>query len=193
MSGGPDPKKDKFFEKFILVLRNPRTVLPAFSNEKAFKYHGLTQGTQVSEKEWKETRDQWFDNMIKDWSSTIETWKEAKNYQTGMYLTYEDLMDIKKGPSALKKLRSLLVDADFDVIPEDEMSCLWYKSVEKKDVEQYNSFGYEYEEYLPSFTTQQKEKMMKALKDLIEKYEDDKELLTVLETYLSDIKQMSTD
>ena len=186
MNGGPDKKKETFYKAYIMALRNPMTALPAFIDEKGILYHGRTGQSPIDT--WRQTRDNWIDGLFDGWLKVLREWKKS-SYDVGVYLIYEDLMDIKKGPTALKGLRNLLEKDGFDTVTEDNLGCIWYESIGRESLEQHHKAGYEYNDYFPGYTKDQKEYMIQGLNTAIEEFKDDSELVQILTMYRNEIAQ----
>ena len=105
----------KFYESYLMLLRNPQTVFPAHANAKDIAYHG-GEG-QLSIEDWRMLRDDWFDKMLDDWFNILALWRDS-SYKIGAYVVFEHLMDPSKGPQELKKVRELFAEAGFDVAEE---------------------------------------------------------------------------
>ena len=144
--GLPDSGLDTYNSKYILVLRNPMTSFPAAHNAKAARYHGAVG--QLSEKDWRLARDVWGKDRVEGFKSHVNKWKESK-LDLGMYLIYEEFFDPRKGPIIMKKLRSLLVEAGFKVVEEKDLACAWYNAVGLENIQRYQKYHYDYEEYIP--------------------------------------------
>lgn len=184
----PGTRADKFHDKYILGLRNPMTNLPAFHNGKAIKYHGLCEGCQVPENEWRKHRDEWVTEMLNGWTNVITTWGELKEYKVGMYLVYEHLFDPVKGPDMLQKLASLLKDAGFITARVDDIPCIWYKTMGKDIHRAYHDRPYEYKDYIPGYTVAQREAMLEQFNTLVEEQANDTDLVAILRGYQNDIR-----
>lgn len=161
------------------------TVIPAGYNAKAAKYSGLIG--QLPEKEWRRVRDEWFDGMLESWEKLIVTWKATK-YNVGMYLVYEDLLDFDRGVETMKKLRLFLLKEGFEVIPQEDLGCIWFKAVGKDTLERYYRKRYDYDDYIPGFTMEQKDKMIQRLRRMTQDFHKDYELVSILEKYINDIE-----
>ena len=161
------------------------TSFPATYNAKSTKYSG-TVG-QLPEENWREARDDWFEGMIELWKKTIVTWKETKNYDVGMYFVYEDLYDMKKGPLLMKNLRSFLIEAGFNVASEHELNCIWYNAVGEENLRRFRKLRYDYEDYIPGFTSIQKERILQELEDTKQKFTNDTQLVEILDRYIGEI------
>lgn len=185
-NGGPEGKQDVFFQQYIMAIRNPRTVLPAFHNGKAIKYHGVKG--QVPEEDWRKHRDEQMQNMMDGYKVVLKTWKSLKNYQVGMYIVYEHLLDLQKGPALLLRLARLLRQAGFVTAPDEDIPCMWYRALGRPALEQYRSRGYEYEGYIPGYTKAQRDLMMRELSSLMADYSDDPDLVSILKEYHDDIR-----
>ena len=124
-----------------------------------------------------------------DWKLFLRTWKSQTSYRLGMYLVYENLMSLEQGPALLQKYATILRAAGFaNTAPDTDIGCIWFNSIGKEKLEQYRQFGYEYPDYVPGYTKDQRDFIMSELKALISEYADDKELCSVLRMYYHDTK-----
>jgi len=158
------------FEKsvYIMPLRNPMTSLPHAANYKAIMYHG--QVGQMPSLLWQNTRDEWFDNMMVKWVDGITKWDDDTAYQRAIYIAYEDLMSPQKGPKVVKELSGELLRLGFPaLLTDDDAECAWYGIVGGQEAlgPYYRNGRYEYDEYRPGYTEEQKKKMILILDDLI--------------------------
>ena len=185
-NGMPDSYSDRFYSKYIIILENPMTSIPSGYNAKSEKYGG-TVG-QMGEEEWRKARDLWFEGMLKSWKETITTWNSTKNYAIGMYLVNEDLYDTEKGPSTVSALRSFLNESGFAVAPEEDVECIWFNAVGEESITRFHKFHYDYEDYFPGFTQNQKDLMLKELKELKNEFATDVQLVQVLDRYCEEIE-----
>ena len=184
--GMPDSLSNGYYSKYIMVIRNPMGYFPQSFNAKSAKYSG-TVG-QTPEEEWRKARDEWFENMWGEWKKTITTWRDTTKYDIGMYLVYEDLYDVNKGPEMMKQLRSLLMEAGFDVAPEEDLGCIWYNAVGKEDLERFHRLHYDYEDYIPGYTQEQKNYLLKEMEVMMKEFEGDSTLVEILGGYMKDIE-----
>ena len=193
----PETRSAKFYDKFIFGMRNPMLALPAFYNGKQIKYHGLCEGCQVAEDEWRPFRDEWLESMMDEWSNMVDTWTKMTKYTVGMYLAEEHLWDPVRGPMALQRFANLLTEAGF-ATPDDEaeIPCIWLKIMGGEEaVKAHHESPYEYNKgihgYMPGYTVQQREMMFEKLNDLATKHVNDTELVDVLREYQNDIRTMA--
>ena len=189
MGDYPDTQSDKFYNKIILGMRNPMFALPSFYNGKQIKYHGLCDGCQVSEDEWRPFRDEWLESMMDEWVKTVETWKKMTKYSVGMYLAQEHIWDPVRGPLVLQRLANLLKEAGFTTPDDDEeIPCIWLKIMGGEEaVKAHHGSPYEYPA-IPGYTVPQREMMFEKLNDLAAKHVNDTELVDVLREYQNDIR-----
>eukprot|EP00588_Corethron_pennatum_P033398 CAMPEP_0194349246 /NCGR_PEP_ID=MMETSP0171-20130528/106976_1 /TAXON_ID=218684 /ORGANISM="Corethron pennatum, Strain L29A3" /LENGTH=368 /DNA_ID=CAMNT_0039116667 /DNA_START=471 /DNA_END=1577 /DNA_ORIENTATION=+ len=177
---------------YIMPLRNPMTSLPFASNYKAIMYHG--QVGQMPASNWQALRDDWFDNMIQKWIAGITVWDDSV-YERAIYVSFEDLMSPLRGPGVLKELSGELSRLGFPtMLSEDDVECAWYGVVGGREaLEPYHSNGqYEYEEYRPGYTEEQREKMVLALEDLVLKRDfksSGERIKEILVDYIDDIRR----
>jgi len=183
--GMPDSKASEFYGKYIMVLRNPMTSLPSTYNAKSAKYGGVIG--QLPEETWRIVRDQWFDNMLEAWRNSIVTWSQT-TYDLGIYLVFEDLFSMERGIESMKKLRLFLQEAGFQVATEDELNCILYRAASKNVLEKFQKRNYEYDDYIPSYTLEQRNKMLSLLSKMKEEFQNDSELVRILNQYVEQIE-----
>lgn len=192
MGDFPETQSDKFYDKIILGMRNPMLALPSFHNNKQIKYHGLCEGCQVSEDEWRPFRDEWLESMVDEWVKTVDTWKKMAKYNVGMYLAQERLWDPVRGPMVLHRLVNLLKEADFTTPDEEEIPCIWLKIMGGEEaIKAHHESPYEYKDFVPGYTVAQREMMFEKLNDLASEYVNDTDLVDVLREYQNDIRTMA--
>ena len=197
----PENQADKFQSQIIMPIRNPMTGVPEHYQQKAYLYHNA-QG-QVSIDEWRSFRDEWFTRtVISDWKSVITTWKNMKEYNgIGLYVPFEHLMDMDRGPKIVNELASTLRKAGFPVVSLEDVACVWYKVTKKHfqlaiDESQHRKISpqqilqYPFAiDYIPRYTTQQMEYMITELQSLRDTYPDDTQLTVILNEYIQQIQQ----
>ena len=185
----PETRSDKFYDRYVYGLRNPMLTLPSFMNGKQIKYHGLCEGCQVPEDEWKNFRDEWLESMMDAWVNMIDTWKSYPKYKVGLYFVIEHSWDPTRGPLVLQRLANLLKEAGFTTPDEAEIPCLWLKIMGGEDtVKAHHESPYEYTDYIPSYSVAQRELMFKKLNEVAAKYANDTELVDVMREYQNDIR-----
>mmetsp|Transcript_29006 Transcript_29006/g.43828 ORF Transcript_29006/g.43828 Transcript_29006/m.43828 type:complete len:343 (+) Transcript_29006:61-1089(+) len=177
-----------FYNKYLMIVRNPLTGFPSSYNNKSKMYRGL-QG-QENIDTWRKVRDTYYEGVVKEFTKSMEGWKHT-NFDVGMYIIFEDLYDIEKGIDTMKRLRLFLIDAGFQVVPEEELSCIWYLALGKEDIENFNRNGYEYSDYVPGYKEEQKSQLLQELQDYETTISNDadQELKTIVHRYISDIKE----
>jgi len=185
MARGPEEKSEVFYPEYVMAIRNPMTAMPAFINQKQIKYHGETG--QMSEEAWRRMRDEWINNMIKEWQAFFREWKKGPSLKTGMYLVHEDLHNIDEGPKALKRLRDILHAAGFVVAPEVDIPCIWFNTIGEDELQQHHKNNYEYNDYIPGYTKAHKQLLLTELSILVEEYKEDEELISILQRYIHNV------
>ena len=197
----PENQADKFQQKIIMPIRNPMTCIPEHYQQKAYMYHNA-QG-QVSIDEWRSFRDQWITKtMITEWKSVITAWKNMKEYDgIGLYVPFEHIMNIDRGPMVVNDLAFILREAGFPVVSSDDVKCVWYKVTKKhfqaaidesknRNISPQQMLQYPFAiDYLPRYTAPQKEYMISELKSLSDTYPDDTSLVLLLNEYIQQIQQ----
>jgi len=172
---------DEFYNKYILFIRNPMTAIPSSHNSKLNRFHSVIG--QTPEDEWASTRDGWVAPMFKQWKNSIHSWRDSK-YELGMYLVYEDLMDVNRGPQALKKMAALFKEAGFDAESDEEaIQCIWYNGIGKESIENHKIMGQEYEGYIPGFREAHKTFFLRELDKFLKEIRGDVELENILLRY----------
>lgn len=198
MTPGPMEKINQFASPIVYMLRNPATAMPAFLNGKRIKYARLPGQTPVDE--WRSNRDAYLDtglwegfkNQLKTWHGYTEG--QGAYYKIEMYLVHEHLMDPDRGVAAVQRLATILSDAGFPTAPKEDMGCIWYKGVGgKQALEHYHKYRYEFEEYLPGYTQEQKAIMLEGLAKLTDEYKSDTELATILKEYAETLREYPVD
>ena len=184
---GPDAFYDKFFNQYVMPVRNPMTLFPAYLNEKGVKYHGLVG--QLSEDVWMDERDKQFRNFMNDWIRMFKTWRDT-SYTKAMYLAREEIMEISGGVKALQRLSNILKEAGFPVVLDEDIICVWKHIIGQEKVEQHRrNKGHDYGNYVPGYVSYQKTYILDAISELMNDFNDDKELVQILRGYVREIKE----
>ena len=183
----PTKNFDRYQDKYMIFIRNPTTSLPYGANMKSIKYHGLDGQMPIDN--WRSTRKEWMEGLIDGWIQHISNWKQT-SYQLGMYIVYEDLYDYHKGPYVLKQMTQLLKEGGFHTIQTDlELQCAWLMSLGKENIVKYNERGYEFDDYIPGFTEEQKQMMIDKLSKYLEDMNgSDVVLESILKGYIKAIE-----
>ena len=197
----PENQADRFQQQILLLIRNPMTSVPEHYQQKAYMYHDANG--QVSIDEWRSFRDEWFTRTVMtDWKSVITTWKNLKEYEgIGLYVPFEHVMDIHRGPILVNELASILRKSGFPVVSSDDVKCVWYKVTnkhfqaavdesKKRNVSPQQMIQYPFAiDYIPRYTAHQKEYMITELMSLIDMYPNDTNLISILNEYIHQIQQ----
>lgn len=197
----PENQADKFQHQIIMPIRNPMTCVPEHYQQKAYMYHNA-QG-QVTVDEWRSFRDEWFTRtVLSDWKSVITTWKNMKEYDgVGLYVPFEHIMDVDRGPMIVNDLASILRNAGFPVVSSEDVKCVWYKVTKeyfrtaideskKRNTAPQQMLQYPFAiDYIPRYTASQKEYMVAELKSLSDSYPNDTNLQVILNEYIQQIQQ----
>lgn len=181
VSVGPEKQADDFSSSVLLVIRNYMVVFPISFFDKAEAYHGATE--QPSETEFKKVRDIYFVNGFEAWKNLIITWKQMQEYDIGMYIQYEALMDPDRGPPTLQRIADQLKTAGFSVAPKEDIPCIWFQAVKEEPARLR-----EYLNYIPRYTTTQRDVILDDLKKFQHEVADDTELVSILKEYYKAIK-----
>lgn len=183
----PDTFSDKFFNQYIMAIRNPITLFPAHLNDKGIKFHGLVG--QLSEDNWLKARDEHFHSFIEDWSKVITVWK-SMSYTKGMYLVTEELMEMQEGVEALQRFSNLLKEAGHNVVSDEDLICVWKKMIGQEKSEKHRRYkGHDYGGYVPRYTKAQQVYTLKKISFLMNQFHQDKELIQILRRYSKEIEE----
>jgi hypothetical protein len=179
--------RDRFQDTILLPLRNPATVIPAHFQNKAESYHGAVG--QVDMDRWREFRDSWLElSVMEGWNSVIEIWKNMTEYSgIGLYLSYEHLLDVTKGPAVTKELATILRNAGFPVAREEDIPCVWYHATHHRLVQDHIHYEFAVD-YIPGYTVEQKEFVISQLERLQHEFADDLALAAILNEYIQEIR-----
>jgi hypothetical protein len=212
---GTDPESfTDFYHEVIYGIRNPMTTFPAYVNAKAIHYNNV-QG-QVDANYWKQIREEYLPKMIEEWKDQIRAWKKLPSFKIGMYLEYETLMDHERGPAELSRVATFMAAARYQTATAADMPCIWYQSIGKERLENHQKFRYEFHDYVPAYTKEQQELLLKVraqslfclrehclsiflltscflffakgVQSLAAESSDDKELVAILKEYENDIQ-----
>jgi hypothetical protein len=177
----PERQTGSYDSRVLLGIRNPFTEFPASNNEKAIQYHGAKG--QVTENQWRGTRDGWFNASIDGWMNAIRTWKNMSYYTIGTYVPYEHWLDPDRGPAVIQQIADTLDSAGFSVAPPHDIPCIWYLSTKAKYVADKEFFN-----YVPGYTVEQREYALAKLERFMEEMSDDPALLPILKEYYADVR-----
>jgi len=182
-----DSQYDNFYSKYIFFVRNPMMAIPSSHNSKLNRFHSVVG--QTPENDWQSVRDGWVKPMFVQWKNSIMAWRDSK-YELGMYLIYEDLMDVNRGPKVLKNMAQLFDEAGFDTEQDEEaIKCIWYNSIGRENLLNHKKMlGHEYHEYIPGFREEHKDFFKKELDKFLKEIKGTDEVLeTLLARYKSRI------
>lgn len=182
VSIGPQKQTKQFHHTVILVMRNFYTAYPAFVQDKAFAYHNV-EG-QITNEEWKDSMRQWTKSSFEAWKNIITEWKQMQEYEIGMYVVYEELMDPETGVAVVHRLADLLRKRGLEIAPVEQIPCIWYRAVEPE----YRRLA-EFHKYTPGYTVELKAFMIAEMEKFIHEVQpSDNKLATILKMYLEDIR-----
>ena len=183
----PTKNFQNYSRKYMMYIRNPLTALPYSANMKDVKYHSL-EGQMTVDK-WRKTRDEWLTKMMEEWIGSIETWRKSPDFDIGLYIVHEDLMDPHKGPDVLREMAKIFREAGFDTIEDGKIPCAWLMSLGADNIQQHHMRGYEYNDYIPGYTKKQKKFIIdKVTAYMAEVGDSDKPLASILKRYIDDIR-----
>mmetsp|Transcript_13540 Transcript_13540/g.18577 ORF Transcript_13540/g.18577 Transcript_13540/m.18577 type:complete len:411 (-) Transcript_13540:19-1251(-) len=184
----PQDLTSLFNTKVVFFIRNIITAFPVYANYKAIKYHSHPPNTQISVEEWRKLRDLYLETELKNWKEQLYEWKKHMKglYDVALYVPLEQLMDERRAPNVLQRLIHELKESGFPLAVSsdlDDLSCVWYKSFGREVLEQMHMHGYEYSDYVPGYTQQQKDFLLEEFSVMMEENRDDKDLLAILQEY----------
>jgi hypothetical protein len=178
----PGERRDDFNAHAVLNIRNPRSSIPAYHNDKAIKYHD--QAGQVSEDDWRKFRDQYLEVALGEWVEMVRYWKNS-GFQM-FYMDY-DLLLSQSGDQYVAQFAEVLRDAGFEAAEsDDDYQCAWSRTVGPL-LRQEASF----QNYVPSYTPAQKKYMVQTLQSLVDELAGDDDLTQLVQMYLNDIREQS--
>lgn len=179
-----EEQTENFQHEIIFVIRNFLTAFPASHTDKAIAYHGAKG--QASEEEWNTVRDGYITGAFQNWVDMIHWWRKTSSYDIGMYVSLERLMDDSQiGLDTVQQLHQLLTDGGFDdIIPKQDLPCLWYKSVQEMKIHQQRVSS----TYQPGYTKQQQQFLLDEFEKLIQQVSDDQNLVSILNEYVFEIR-----
>jgi hypothetical protein len=185
----PTKQFENYQNKYVLVIQNPKTAMPLAANKKAIKYHGI-EG-QITIESWRSTRKDWFEKMVEDWIKQIKEWRDSQ-FDIGMYIVYEDLMDPKRGPEVVRELAKVFKQAGFDTIDDEQIRCAWMTSIGVESIKEYHvNNKYEFGDYIPGYTKKEKQFMVEKLSEYmnnIKSSDNGDGLVKILNRYIDDIQ-----
>ena len=191
--------KGVFHDKYIMIIRNPMSAMPSTANHKDIKYHNLIGQMKIDN--WRNTRDVWIDKMMNDWVEQIVDWRKNEDYDAGLYVVYEDLMDAVRGPSVVREIAKVIQGAGFDTVAigdgdknndnDDDIPCIWLNSLGQDSLELYQKNQYDFDGYIPGFTKEQQGLMLSKLDALMKEVgegEKDSKLMDTLKRYYDEVR-----
>lgn len=178
---------------YMMPLRNPMTALPFAANHKQIMYHG--QVGQMPSSMWQVLRDEYFDRMMEQWVRGITDWDDDTVYQRAIYIAFEDLMSPQRGPKVVKELSGELSRLGFPaLLLDNNTECVWYEIVGGQETlgPYYRNGQYQYDEYRPGYTDEQKKKMILTLNALVLRRNftsSGERIREILTDYIDDIQE----
>ena len=76
------------------------TVSPSIANHKDMQSHNLISQTKIDD--WRHARDVYIDDM-NGWVDQIVDWRKKNDYDVGLYVVYEDLLDAVHGLNVVRE------------------------------------------------------------------------------------------
>jgi len=107
---------------------------------------------------------------MKQWVGGITDWDDDTVYQRAIYIAYGDPMSPQRGPKVVKELSGELSRLGFPaLLLDNNTECVWYEIVAGQETlgPYYRNGQYQYDEYRPGYTEEQKKKIILTLNDLV--------------------------
>ena len=150
---------------------------------------GGSQSSQASleagtEEAWINWRDTSFEAEIGNWKNLFVQWQKQP-FERAMYLPYEVLTHIDSGPHVFGRLAAELRKTGVHVAPEKDLACLWYSVVKGQTAERTQRAAHT---YTPAYTVPQQALFLEMLDSLRQTFQNDTELVEILEGYYEDIR-----
>jgi hypothetical protein len=187
---GPETQTDNFQSSVLLALRNPRDAFPAGHTDKNIAYHNAKG--QPPEREWRKVRDEYSQRALSSWKEMIEWWTTNDYYKVALFVPYEQLLHPTNGPKLVQRLATVYQQAGFEVAPNSDIPCLWYKAVtpewHRQDVLM---------EYVPGYRASQRDyyltQLQAYMEQIIQKQEQNPQqqqgdLLAIVRDYYNEIR-----
>ena len=129
--------------------------------------------------------------MVEGWITQIQEWRDSQ-FDIGMYIVYEDLMDPKRGPEVVRQLAKVFKQAGFDTIDDEQIRCAWMTSIGVESIKEYHvNNKYEFGDYIPGYTKKEKQFMVEKLSEYmnnIKSSDNGDGLVKILNRYIDDIQ-----
>jgi hypothetical protein len=135
--------------------------------------------------------------MVEGWITQIQEWRDSQ-FDIGMYIVYEDLMDPKRGPEVVRQLAKVFKQAGFDTIDididdDEQMTCAWMTSIVVESIKEYHANNkYEFGDYTPGYTKKEKQIMVEKLTEYMNNVKSSSDngdgLVKILNRYIDDIQ-----
>ena len=104
-----------------------------------------------------------------------------------LLVTYEDLIDYEKGPVAATRIADFLGETDgVDPIANESIPCVWHAVVKYKDSVA-NPMSLRKGQVERPYTENQLAEMKAILEDLMVKFSNDVELVSILASYMDTV------
>jgi hypothetical protein len=175
----------------ILLLRNPLDVMPSYFK---FLYHfEITQDPTAEPPvdRWVAWRNENFNDQVAKWAEHTDWW--IKNYySTGklFVVQFEDFVDRKKGPEALKSIGAFLGQVDpvavSNITPENEIPCIWNKVIGETVPKTFKKGAASGLPHFP-FTVEQLENIVTVLKNLKKEHIGTPQVSQILADYVKKV------
>ena len=180
----PAKDKERFADRYVVLMRNPRHALPSYFNwHWEVRNRVKSHSKQAPKEDWINWRDDSFEAEIGNWKNLFLQWQKQP-YERAMYLQYEFLTNVKTGPHVFGQLAAEMRKTGVHVAPEKDLACLWYSVVKKHKGGKYQRAH----THVPAYTLQQQALFLEMLHSLRQTFQNDTELVEILDGYYEDIR-----
>jgi len=181
----PAKDKERFADRYVVLMRNPRHALPSYFNYKWESRNRVkSHSKQAPKEDWINWRDNSFEAEIGNWKNLFLQWQKQP-FERAMYLPYEALTHIDSGPHIFGQFAAEMRKTGVHVAPEKDLACLWYSVVKGQKAERTQRATHT---YVPAYTVQQKVLFLEMLDSLRQMFRNDTELVEILNGYYEDIR-----
>lgn len=177
-----------FHPRTWLLLRNPLHAIPSLANYLHEQANDMRiHSQQAPQNVWRQWRDQNFRTSWQSWMDVIHTWHHqgvldaVVGYNVTLYVPYERMVANDTGPVLLTRMAYELRSAGFTT--RDDLACWWNYILKRQKKLKRQVVGYQ-----PSFTTIQRDIIVRDLRRMIQQYSSiSSELTDILIQYHQEV------
>lgn len=183
----PREQVKRMYHRYVALVRNPMNALPSYFNYVWEYNNGLRDHSiQGDEQEWRIYRDSRIVDQLDAWKQLFIAW-DQQPYELAFYLPFEQLIDSVQGPKMLRRLVDEFRSAGFEVAPDEDISCLWYRVVKEGEVKQGKYSTKRTHKYMPGYTKEQKQMILNVLDEVKTLFSNRTELVELMDEYIADV------